>query len=258
VRRIALIADVHANLRALDAVFADPAGEGITESYCLGDLVGYGPDPAMVIARIRERGIPTVRGNYDDGIGNHRGDCGCYYDSEEARTNGRASYDFTDAALSDADHAWLAALPDSLRLDERGARLLLTHGSPRRLNEYLLPDRPDHQLERLAREAEADVVCVGHIHMPYHRVVAPGIHYVSVPSVGKPKDGDPRAGWTELLLGEEAEVAEAGDPNASRAGETDVWVAAIVHRVPYDVEGAAAAVLAAGLPPHFAEALRRG
>jgi len=93
--------------------------------------------------------------------------------------------------------------------------------------------------------------------MPYHRVVAPGVHYVSVPSVGKPKDGDPRAGWTELLLGGQAEVAQAGDPNAGPAGETDVWVAAIAHRVPYDIESAAAAVLAAGLPPHFADALRR-
>jgi len=116
--------------------------------------VGYGPDPAGVIGRLRSLGIPSIRGNYDDGIGNRRGQCGCYYVTEQAKADGAASYAFTDAALGDADHAWLAALPDDIRLDVDGVRVLLAHGSPRRINEYLLLDRktissPDSQTKRM-------------------------------------------------------------------------------------------------------------
>ena len=261
-RCIALFSDVHGNLPALDAVLADIERAGVAERYCLGDLVGYGPDPAGVIGRVRSMGIPTIRGNYDDGVGNRRGQCGCYYATEQAKSDGEASYAFTDAALDDADHDWLASLPDSIRLEQDGVRVLLAHGSPRKINEYLLPDRTDKQLARLADEAGVDVVCVGHIHIPYHRVVlgADGrtVHYVSSGSVGKPKDGDPRAGWVELLVGSSAEVREAAalDEALASAGGTGVWAGVIVHRVEYDVDAVAAAVVAAGLPLRLAEALR--
>ncbi len=263
-RRIALLSDIHGNLPALDAVLADMDASGVSERYCLGDLVGYGPDPAGVVARIRDAGIPTIAGNYDDGVGHRRGQCGCYYATDQARQDGAASYEFTDAALGDADHEWLAALPDALRFESEGARVLLAHGSPRKINEYLLPDRTDKQLARLASDAAADVVCVGHVHMPYHRRMSAldgaTVHYASSGSVGKPKDGDPRAGWVELILGGEDEIRAAapGDPALGPAGATDVWVGAVVHRCDYDVEAVAQAVLAAGLPPRLAEALRTG
>jgi predicted phosphodiesterase len=263
VRRIALFSDVHGNAPALDAVLADIERLGVEEIYCLGDLVGYGPDPAGVIARVRDGGIPTIRGNYDDGIGNYRGECGCYYVTEQAKSDGAASYAFTDAALDAVDHEWLAALPDDIRFEHDGVRLLFVHGSPRKINEYLLLDREDRQLARLADEADADIVCVGHIHIPYHRVLVAGdgraVHYVSSGSVGKPKDGDPRAAWVELVIGAKKEVAEKVeyDDACAPAGATDVWVGAIVHRVAYDVEAVADAVVAAGLPESLAEALRR-
>jgi predicted phosphodiesterase len=260
VRRIALFSDVHGNLEALDAVLGDIASHDIAEMYCLGDLVGYGPDPAGVIERVRTLGIPTICGNYDDGIGNRRGECGCYYATEQAKSDGAASYAFTDGALVDADHAWLAALPDEIRFSHAGVRVLLAHGSPRKINEYLLPDRSDAQLARLASKADADVVCVGHVHIPYHRAIetdAGAVHYVSSGSVGKPKDGDPRAGWAELLLGSGEEIAASDDAAAAPAGLTDVWTAAIVHRVAYDVGSVASAMIAAGLPPTLAGALRR-
>lgn len=244
-RRIALFSDAHGNLTALDAVLRDIAVAGIAgrNVYCLGDLVGYGPDPASVVRRVREAGIRTVRGNYDDGVGRRRGQCGCYYATEQAKADGAASYAFTDAALSDGAHRWLADLPDEIRFEVGDVRVLLAHGSPRKINEYLLPDRTDEFLARLADVAKADVVCVGHVHMAYHRVVhgenGRVIDYISVPSVGKPKDGDPRAGWTEVLLGEDGSVE------------------AIVHRAEYDVDVVVAAMAAAGLPATLGEALRQ-
>jgi predicted phosphodiesterase len=236
------LSDIHGNLVALDAVLADIDASGIEERYCLGDLVGYGPDPAGVVDRMRVSGIPTILGNYDEGIGTRRGDCGCYYATPLARSDGAASYDFTVAAVDDERAAWLAALPRELRLEHGGLRVLLAHGSPRKINEYLLPDRSDEQLVRLAEAAEADVVCIGHVHVPYLRTMrtpaGASVHYVSDGSVGKSKDGDWRACWTELLL------AEGGD------------VHVVFHRVAYDIDAVTSSMRRVGLPETLASALR--
>lgn len=255
-RRVALYSDIHGNTHALDAVYSDMSRVGVTERVCLGDLVGYGADPVGVIRRVQESGDVVVQGNYDRGVGGRLGECGCYYATDEARSNGAASYAFTEAAVGDADAAWLAGLSSDYRLEHMGARVLLCHGSPRKVNEYLLPDRTDKQLARLAAEAGSDLVCVGHVHVPYHRTVAPGVHYVSSGSVGKPKDGDPRACWVELVIGSEAEASATGDPVAGPLGPGGAWLGVTIHRVAYDVEAAASAVLAAGLPHALSDALR--
>ncbi len=280
-RRIALFSDIHGNPPALDAVLDDMAAAGFgegSERYCLGDLVGYGPDPGGVVARVRGLGVPAVVGNYDDGVAARRGQCGCYYATEQAKRDGEASYEFTERALGEEDAAWLLALPQHLWLEHEGAALLLTHGSPRRINEYLLLDRTDAQLARLAVEAGAQAVAHGHIHIPYHRsfdasvaerarlrgastvsAVEGRIHYVSSGSVGKPKDGDPRACWVEVVLGSEDEVRDAApdDPAAGPLGSTQAWLGVVVHRVAYDVEAVARAMAEAGLPETLADALRR-
>jgi len=239
-RRIALYSDIHANLAALDAVLADIEASGVVERYCLGDLVGYGPDPSAVIARIRATGDTVIRGNYDDGVGKRLGSCGCYYATPEAKAEGAESYARTDAVLDGVEHEYLAALRDDVRFGVEEARVLLCHGSPRRINEYLMPDRPDDNLAKLADIGAADVVCVGHVHVPYHRVVTAAdgraVHYVSDGSVGKPKDGDPRGCWAELVFGTKAEVnAACEDDHAAGPvglpGERErVWLGAVFHR----------------------------
>ncbi len=242
-RRIALYSDIHANVPALEAVLADIVCAGIAERYCLGDLVGYGPDPSGVIARVRATGDPVIRGNYDDGVGKRAGSCGCYYPTDADKAIGAESYARTDEALDDVEHGYLASLPDDVRMDVEGARVLLCHGSPRRINEYLMPDRPESNLAKLADLGVADVVCVGHIHIPYHRVLTAddgrAVHYVSDGSVGKPKDGDPRACWAELVFGTKAEVNAAceGDRGAGPVGAPGVtervWLGVVFHRVEF-------------------------
>ncbi len=267
-RRIALFSDIHANSVALDAVLADIDATGIAERYCLGDLIGYGPDPVGVIERLRDSGVPTIQGNYDEGVASRRGSCGCYYATEAARADGDRSYAFTDGVLDEGSSAWVLSLPLQIRFEHEGARILLTHGSPRKINEYLLLDRTEEQLARLAAEASADLVCHGHIHIPYHRsfevedpagtVGRTTVHYVSSGSVGKPKDGDPRAGWVELLLGpaEEVRAASPGDAAAGPVGRTDVWASMRVHRIDYDIDSVVATMLERGLPETLVSALR--
>ncbi len=258
-RRFALYSDIHGNSVALDAVLADIAAAGLEERYCLGDLVGYGPDSPGVITRVRATGDPVIRGNYDDGVGYRKGQCGCYYGTPEAKSDGQASYTYTDAVLSEDEHTYLTTLLDEIRFEAEGVRVLLVHASPRRINEYLMLDRPEAHLAKLAEQAEADVICFGHIHLPYHRAVETEsgriAHFVSDGSVGKPKDGDPRACWAEVVIGtaEEVESVAPHDVSAECAG--GAWVGVRFHRVAYDIESVAAAVVAAGLPARLADAL---
>jgi len=235
---LAFISDIHGNVVALRSVLADIEARGVERVYCLGDLVGYGPDPEGVIGLIRDAEIPCIMGNYDDGVGFDRGDCGCYYADDAARAVGDASYRFTVGAVSPGGKAWLRSLPRELHVEAGGHRLHLVHGSPRRINEYLLTDRDPRTFERLAVAEDADVLVFGHTHAPWHREYG-GVHFVNVGSVGRPKDGDPRAAYTLLRL-------EPGRVDAETV------------RVAYDAEDTALAALAAGLPAGLAESFRTG
>lgn len=236
---LAFFSDVHGNVGALRAVLAAVSARGIGAAYCLGDLVGYGPDPNAVIELIRAAAIPTILGNYDDGVAFDRGGCGCYYADDEARRIGDASYAYTAATVTAEHKAWLRGLPGELRVEAAGRRLRLLHGSPRRINEYLRADRDERTYHRLAEQADADVLLFGHTHVPWHRVYG-DVLFVNVGSAGRPKDGDARAMYTVLRVEE------------GRPPEVDVV------RVPYDVEATARGVLAAGLPTELAQAFRHG
>ncbi|MBP8003401.1 MAG: metallophosphoesterase family protein [Chloroflexi bacterium] len=236
---ITIFADIHANLPALEAVFADMTMRQLTQLYCLGDLVGYGTFPNEVIDAIRARNIPTLKGNYDQGVGQDSDDCGCAYKTPEARALGERSIAWSNTHTSAANKAFLRQLVDSISLQLGDLRVLLVHGSPRRVNEYLYEDRPEASLERLLDLAEVDVLVCGHTHLPYHRVLGSGRHVINAGSVGKPKDNNPRAGY--LVLTAEGKML------------TVEFV-----RVPYDVEMAAQAIEATTMPIEFAEMLRLG
>jgi predicted phosphodiesterase len=207
--------------------------------YCLGDLVGYGVQPNEVVAAIRQREIPTIMGNYDQGVGHDSNDCGCAYRTPEARALGDRSIAWSNAHTSAESKSYLQGLGENIPLQLGELRVLLVHGSPRRVNEYLYEDRPAAGLERMLDQAGADVLVCGHTHLPYHRVLSSGRHVINAGSVGKPKDNDPRACYLALS-----------------ADGRDLSVEFI--RVPYDVEEAARAIEATEMPDEFAEMLRRG
>jgi predicted phosphodiesterase len=230
--------DVHGNVAALEAVFEDMDERGLGDArYCLGDLVGYGTHPNEVVEFVRERGIPTVEGNYDRGVAEHSDDCGCAYQTEADQRRGKQSIAWTNDAVTEENRAFLAGIRDRIPLAVGDLRVLLVHGSPRRVNEYLYEDRPAESMERLLAAAEADVLVCGHTHLPYHRVLPSGRHVVNAGSVGKPKDGDPRACYVVL-----------------RADGDGLDVT--FHRVAYDVEAEATAIEASEMPSPFAEMLR--
>jgi predicted phosphodiesterase len=240
--RLALFSDVHGNRPALEAVLADIAARGISRVHCLGDLVGYGPDPNGVIDLMRERRIPSLLGNYDQGVGWETGDCGCFYPDEEAEQVGRASYAFTVAAVTAERKEYLRGLPGEAHLALGGKSIHLVHGSPRRVNEYLLRERDERTYERLAAAESDDVLAFGHTHQSWQRRFG-GVLFVNVGTVGRPKDGDPRAGYAVISVAE-SEAPEVGAPKAEFV------------RVAYEVQTVAAAILAAGLPAALADSIR--
>jgi putative phosphoesterase len=253
--KIALFSDIHANLPALEAFFEDIDRRKPDAIYCLGDLVGYNVWPNEVINEIRKRRIPTIAGNYDFGIGRMSNECGCAYKTEPEKEMGKVSISFTNSIVKEDERRYLRSLPAHLKveyqLNEDKLNLLLVHGSPRKINEYLFEDRDEKSMLRIMEQANADILCFGHTHKPYHRILNSGTegrnhyrHAVNIGSVGKPKDGDSRGGYVMLTIDEKSSVLN----------KDSIRVEFI--RFAYDVERAARAVEESLLPNEYAGMLR--
>ncbi len=245
--RYALISDIHANLHALEAVLADIDARGdVAAIYHLGDLVGYSAFPNEVISRLRGRGIGGIAGNYDSTVATDYKHCGCRSESPRQEELAHISYAFTRGEVTAENKRWLAGLPFSLDLRPLGGhlagpRLVLVHGTPTLNTVYWTEDRSDDFCLKMAGVvglASGDAIAFGHTHKPWHRVVG-GIHFINTGSVGRPKDGDPRAGYVLLDLGD-------GPGRVEHV------------RVPYDLQAATSAVRGAGLPADFVEFLETG
>jgi len=245
-RPFAVFSDVHGNLPGLEAVLAEIDRRSLEDVLCLGDLVGYGPAPNEVVETLWRRSTPTLMGNYDDGIGFERGDCGCVYKTDAQKATGAASLAWTERAVTPATRERLCRLHDRFVAQTPAGALLFVHASPRRLNEYVFADRPERSFVRLAVEAERQAgrplraVFFGHTHQPYRRDVTLDdgrvVSFVNDGSVGRPTDGD----WRSCLT--------VVDPGAGTGGELVVEVV----RVAYDYERLVDAVAGTDLITRFA------
>ncbi|MDW7673820.1 MAG: metallophosphoesterase family protein [Bacillota bacterium] len=246
--RLALISDIHSNLEALKAVIADIDTRKVNHIICAGDLVGYAPFPNEVIDLIQKREIPTVLGNYDDSIGFNRMVCGCDYKNEAAQRLGEQSIAWTKTNTREESKELLRNLPKELRIEFGGHRILIVHGSPRQLNEYLYQHLEEKYLLEVMEENNTDILICGHTHLPFHRQLkihttsatdkVKTKHVINVGSIGKPKHGNPNAIYTIVNIGER--------------------VAVEYIEVPYDYEKTAQAIESSELPNEFAELLRNG
>lgn len=235
--RLAVFSDVHGNHLALEAVLKDIRARDVDQVFCLGDLVGYAPFPDKVIEIIRNEKIPTVLGNYDEGVGFNRLLCGCDFPDESARLEGEKSLAWTKFHTTEENKEFLRSLPRELWIENNGWKVQMVHGSPRALNEYLYEDTPDAVLKEIFDLTSANILLVGHTHKPFHRTFM-GRHLINVGSVGRPKHGDPCALYCHLNLGRQLDVEFV--------------------RVPYKKDEVAQAILAEGLPPSFAKLILTG
>ncbi|MDD3715337.1 MAG: metallophosphoesterase family protein [Atribacterota bacterium] len=197
--KIAVLSDIHSNLPALKAVLRDIENLQPDKMICLGDLVGYAPFPNEVVSIIQSLNIPVIMGNYDQGVGNDLDDCGCAYRTDEERRLGVISIEWTKKMTTSENKRYLRNLLPRYQLTHGSYQLLFVHGSPRRINEYLFPDRPDENLVHTMMNESANVLICGHIHRPFSRKVQ-DVWFINDGSVGRPKDGDWRAGWVLLTI----------------------------------------------------------
>ena len=252
----AVISCLHANLAAVEAVLDDIDSQGITSVTCLGDLVGYGPQPNEVINLVRGRNIQTCQGCWDEDIIDGLNSCECSYPSQLAERRGHRAHEWTAEILTDENKQFLAELPMTLR---RGT-MLFVHGSPNSQHEYLLPDMNAFAALERVETAGAETMFCGHTHQPYVRELSGGSIRVRVQQKGMES-----ASEEELQL-PMRRIVNAGSVGEPRHGSTKATYvvhneetgAVTIREVDYDVDRTCRALLEVGLPEVFAWRLSHG
>jgi predicted phosphodiesterase len=198
--RIAVFGGIYSNYLALDAAIYDARRRGAEVCYCLGDVGAFGPHPNRVFPLLREYGVECIQGNYDNSIGNELTDCQCGYTDPRDNHFARLSYDYTFRNTSPANRVWMRDLPAQRRIQLGRYRVLMCHGSPRRMNEFLWESTtPTHFLNQLADQHGADVILATHTGIKWHRVLTEDRHFVNVGVLGRPENDGRTCVWYALI-----------------------------------------------------------
>ncbi len=235
--KIAIFGDIHGNIEALRAAYR-AVEKRVDQIFHLGDLGGYAPFVNEVTDFLMEHSINGVQGNYDEAVANDRVHCGCKYEDSVQAQMTALSFDWTKKRVTQRTKEYLKSLPAEFHFVAQGKKISLFHAVPHKNNLYWYEDRPEKFFVEMAEKNDADILIYGHTHKPYRKDVGETV-FINAGSVGKPKDGDPRAcvAWLEV---------------------TPHTVKTEFLRIEYDIEKTAAAIVELGLPPYFAEKLRQG
>lgn len=196
--KIAVISDIHGNIDALSTLLEDAYKEKVDTIICLGDLVGYGPYPNQVISTIRSKNILCIKGNYDSSVVDND-----YSYIRETNLNS-FSLPWTVNELTEDNRIFLQNLPSTITSNIEGKNLLFVHGSPNKINEYLLKDG-DNTLDTM-NSINEDVLCCAHTHLPDIKEFGNKL-YVNCGSVGKPKIGRPNITYCLLNINEKIGIS---------------------------------------------------
>jgi putative phosphoesterase len=192
--QLAIISDIHANLIALDAVLKDIKNSGLTQIYCLGDLVDFAPWGNEVIDRIQEKNIPCLLGNHDQRIA---------FDE--------AIIPLPHHEISAPHKKWLATLPYNIeltfKLGTSFRKILLVHASLQSNDEYIHESTPKHALSTLLKQRAIDILVMGHTHHSYIQQDG-DVFFINCGSVGRSKEKDRKATYTIITLSEKQINAE--------------------------------------------------
>ncbi|MGI8430733.1 MAG: metallophosphoesterase family protein [Chthoniobacterales bacterium] len=239
---IALFGGVYSNHFALAALLDDAPRRGATKVYCLGDLGAFGPHPDKVFPLLREAQIPVVQGNYDNSVGNGLADCQCGYTDPKDNYFARISYDYTFRHTAPENKIWMRDLPNELRFELNGLRVLLCHGSPRKTNEFLWQTTTSVAfLEGLCDAHDADIIVGTHTGLHWHRALPSLRHFLNCGAIGRPANDGAQHVWYALLSVDETRRVT-------------------VEFVPlvYDHERLAAEMRAEALPEEFVATIETG
>lgn len=240
VTRLAFFGGIYSNTRALEAAVADARRRGADALYALGDFGAFGPHPDRVFPVLLEAGVLPIQGNYEESLSTDAADCHCGYTDPRDNRFAEISYDYTAARTSPEWKRWMGALPKTRRFEAGGRRVLLVHGSPRRINEFLWESTsPVPFLEKLLADHRADVLVCTHTGLHWRRRLPSGGLVVNCGALGRPaNDGRTEVWYALATFGKEVEVEFAP--------------------VAYDHEAMAQEMAGERLPPEFIETIRTG
>jgi putative phosphoesterase len=225
--KLAVLADVHANLHALETVIQDAETRGAGVFLNAGDAVGFGAFPNEVLELLYFRKAFSVVGNFDLEV---------VKGGVKPKGAKKIALDFARKALAESCASYLLYLPFEVSLDVAGKSLFMVHGSPESIEEHIYHDTPVARLKELAEDVQADLIVVGHSHEQFHRKLN-GVSFLNPGSVGRPGDGKPQAAYAMVSF--------------------NPFQVELI-RLDYDVEAAADALRQNGLPESFAQMLLRG
>jgi hypothetical protein len=239
--RIAVFGGVYSNHLALAALLEDATRRGAEAIYCLGDLGAFGPNPEKVRPLLDQGGVLSIQGNYEESLASGREDCNCGYTDPRDNHFALISYQYTARNCSPGFKAWMGTLPRRRRVKVGDRELLLVHGSPRRINEFLFRSTaPVPFLEVLLDQEHCDGILCTHTGLQWHRRLPSGRDVVNVGVIGRPANDGATHVWYSML-----EAREDG---------LDVQLLPLV----YDHESLAAEMHRESLPEEFVETVLTG
>ena len=219
----------------------NPLSVGAEAVWFLGDSGGFGPYPNRTVDLLRSLDLNTVQGNYDDSVGNGKEDCACGYTDPRDNHFAQVSYDYTLANTGAEQRAWLRQMPTQARIQVGGKRVLLCHGSPRQVNEFLWKSTtPTGFIEWMCAHEQTDLIACTHTGIHWERRLEDGRGVVNVGAVGRPANDGRQNVWYTLLTAEDGHVKTEFIP------------------VDYDVSAVCRDMAEQGLPSEFIETLRTG
>ncbi|MBQ6820649.1 MAG: metallophosphoesterase family protein [Clostridium sp.] len=195
--KIAAISDIHGNIYALMKALNDIDEQKVDLIICLGDLVGYGPHPNEVIALIKRREIPCLKGNYDASVVD-----GSFTFIKDNKINS-FSLPWAVEEVRESNKYYLNQLPNELNYDINGVKLKFTHGSPNKINEYLFEN--EENTEIVMQNLKDDILVCAHTHIPSYKKFNDKI-FINVGSIGKPKIGRPNPTYALIEIKEDKTV----------------------------------------------------
>jgi diadenosine tetraphosphatase ApaH/serine/threonine PP2A family protein phosphatase len=239
--RIAFLGGIYSNYLALAEALRLARARGADAVYALGDFGAFGPHPDRTVETLRAAGVPAIQGNYEESLSSGADDCHCGYTDPRDNAFAQISYDYTRRRTSGEHKSWMGTLPGHVRVSVAGRRLLLCHGSPRKINEFLWESTtPAPFIRRMLREAEADVVVCTHTGLHWSRLDADGRGVVNVGALGRPANDGGTNVWMTWVEDQGGHLAVEHVP------------------VPYDHERLAREMREERLPEEFVETVLTG
>jgi predicted phosphodiesterase len=241
-KRVALLGGIYSNYLALEEALRLARRRGVDEVFALGDFGAFGPHPDRTVEVLRREGVRAIQGNYEESLAAGADDCHCGYTDPRDNHYAQISYDYTRDHTAAAHKAWMGTLPGQLRFTLGGRRVLLCHGSPRRINEFLWRSTtPEPFVRKLLAEHDADLIACTHTGLHWHRLLEPGRGVVNVGALGRPANDGRTEVWFTVL-------------EASPAGAVSVEAVPVA----YDHQRLAREMREESLPEEFVETVLTG